>query len=161
MIPFTCPVWPIVWIEIQLYSSITVALEVGEWSAARSDRTLPPWKTRYPFYRRLGGPQDRSGRAKNLIPTGNFVVVAKLCLCWYLHVRGSTDWLTFLTGLFVPYSTLCHRQPLWVLEGMRGVCCPKIYGSILSPFSPTLNESGADVEGGTIAHPGTFILWVS
>ena len=27
-------------------------------------------KTRYPFYRRLGGPQDRSGRAKNLVPTG-------------------------------------------------------------------------------------------
>jgi hypothetical protein len=23
---------------------------------------LPPGKTRYPFYRRLGGPQDRSGR---------------------------------------------------------------------------------------------------
>ena len=31
---------------------------------------LPPWKTRYPFYRRLGGPQGRSGRAKILVPTG-------------------------------------------------------------------------------------------
>jgi len=31
---------------------------------------LPPGKTRYPFYRRLGGPQGRSGRAKNLVPTG-------------------------------------------------------------------------------------------
>ena len=29
-----------------------------------------PGKTRYPFYRRLGGPQGRSGRAENLIPTG-------------------------------------------------------------------------------------------
>jgi len=27
-------------------------------------------KTRYPFYRRLGGPQGRSGRAENLVPTG-------------------------------------------------------------------------------------------
>ena len=27
----------------------------GEWSAARPGRTLPPGKTRYPFYRRLGG----------------------------------------------------------------------------------------------------------
>jgi len=33
-------------------------------------RTVPPGKTRYPFYRRLGGPQGRSGRAENLFPTG-------------------------------------------------------------------------------------------
>ena len=31
---------------------------------------LPPGKTRYPFYRALGGPQGRSGRAENLISTG-------------------------------------------------------------------------------------------
>ena len=36
----------------------------------RPGRTLPPGKTRYPFYRRLGGPQGRSGRAENLVPTG-------------------------------------------------------------------------------------------
>jgi len=29
-----------------------------------------PGKTRYPFYRRLGGPQGRSGRAENLVLTG-------------------------------------------------------------------------------------------
>jgi len=48
---------------------MTAALEGGEWSAARPGRTLPPGKTRYPLYRRLGGPQDRSGRAENLVPT--------------------------------------------------------------------------------------------
>ena len=47
---------------------MTAALEVGEWSAARRSRTLPPRRTRYPFYRRLGGPQGRSGRAENLAP---------------------------------------------------------------------------------------------
>jgi len=31
---------------------------------------LPPGKTQYPFYRRLGGPQGRSGRVENLFPTG-------------------------------------------------------------------------------------------
>ena len=31
---------------------------------------LLPGKTRYPLYRRLGGPQGRSGRAENLVPTG-------------------------------------------------------------------------------------------
>ena len=40
----------------------------GEWSAARPCRTLSPGKTRYPFYRRLGGPQGRSGRAKKSRP---------------------------------------------------------------------------------------------
>ena len=42
----------------------------GEWSAARPGRTLPPGKTRYPLYRRLGGPRGRSGRAENLVPIG-------------------------------------------------------------------------------------------
>ena len=49
---------------------MTAALEGGEWSAAHPGRTLPPGKTWYPFYRRLGGPQGRSGRAENLAPTG-------------------------------------------------------------------------------------------
>jgi len=49
---------------------MTAALEGGEWSAARPGRTLLPGKTRYPFYRSLGGPQDRSGLAENLVPTG-------------------------------------------------------------------------------------------
>ena len=49
---------------------MTTALEGGELSAARPGRTLPPGKSRYPFYRRLGGLQGRSGRAENLVPTG-------------------------------------------------------------------------------------------
>jgi len=49
---------------------MTATLEGGEWSAARHGRTLPPEKTRYPFYRRLGGPQGRSGWAENLVFTG-------------------------------------------------------------------------------------------
>jgi len=49
---------------------MTAALEGGEWSAARPGSTLPSGKTRYPFYRKLGGPQGRSGRAESLLPTG-------------------------------------------------------------------------------------------
>ena len=49
---------------------MSATLEGGEWSAAHPGRTLPPGKTRYPFYRRLGGPQGRSGRAENLVLTG-------------------------------------------------------------------------------------------
>ena len=29
-----------------------------------------PEKTRYPLYRKLGGPQGRSGRVESLVPTG-------------------------------------------------------------------------------------------
>jgi hypothetical protein len=68
VIPITGPLWPRGWVEVQLYSSMTAALEVGEWSAARPGRALPPGKTRYPFYRRLGGPQGRSGRAEKFRP---------------------------------------------------------------------------------------------
>jgi len=39
-------------------------------SAARAGRILPSGKTRYTFYRRLCGPQGRSGRTENLVPTG-------------------------------------------------------------------------------------------
>ena len=49
---------------------MTAALEGGEWLAARPGRTLPPGKTRYSLYRRLGGPKGRSGRAENLVLTG-------------------------------------------------------------------------------------------
>jgi len=49
---------------------MTAALEGSDWLAARPGHTLPPGKTRYPFYWRLGGPQGRSGRAENLVPTG-------------------------------------------------------------------------------------------
>ena len=48
---------------------MTAALEGGEWLAARSGRTVPPGKARYPFYRKLGGPQGWSGPAENLVPT--------------------------------------------------------------------------------------------
>jgi len=47
---------------------MTAALERVEWSAARPGSTSPPVKTRYPFYRRLVGPQGRSERTENLAP---------------------------------------------------------------------------------------------
>ena len=62
------PVWPRGWVEVLLYSSMTAALEGGEWSAARPGRTLSPGKTQYPFHRRLGGPQGQSGRGRKSRP---------------------------------------------------------------------------------------------
>jgi len=44
----------------------------GEVSDSRLDRSLPPGKTRYPLYRRLGGggPGPVWTGAENLVPTG-------------------------------------------------------------------------------------------
>jgi hypothetical protein len=39
----------------------------GGWSAPRSGR-FTPGKTRYPLYRRVGGPQGRSGRVRKISP---------------------------------------------------------------------------------------------
>ena len=54
----------------QIYSSIlssTSALYGGTWSTPRPDR-LPPGKTQYPLYRRLGGPEVLSGRVRKISP---------------------------------------------------------------------------------------------
>jgi len=67
---------------------MTAALEGGEWSAARSGRTFPPGKTRYPFYRRLGRPQGRSGRAESPVPTGILSRTVQPVVSRY------TDWAT-------------------------------------------------------------------
>jgi len=48
--------------------SLTSALDGGGCSTPRPGR-FTPWKeTRYPLYRRLGGPQGRTGRAQKISP---------------------------------------------------------------------------------------------
>jgi hypothetical protein len=53
-------------------SPLNSALEGGEGSASRPGRTLPPGKTRYPLYRRLGGSQGRSGQVRKISPPPEF-----------------------------------------------------------------------------------------
>ena len=48
---------------------MTTALGGSEGSASRPGRFLPPGKTRYPLYRRLGGPQGGSGQVQNILPS--------------------------------------------------------------------------------------------
>jgi len=62
---------------------MTAALDGDEWSAAHPGHTLPPGKTRYPLYRRLGGPQGRSGRAENLVLATHTDTHA--CTCTHIH----------------------------------------------------------------------------
>jgi hypothetical protein len=59
-----------VWITSNLF--LTSELEWGEGSASPPCRTLPPGKTQYPLYRRLGGPQGRSQQEWNISPPPGF-----------------------------------------------------------------------------------------
>jgi len=92
-------VWPRGWVEVKLYSSITTALEGGEWSAACPGCTLPPGKTQYPFYRRLGGPQGQSGHTENLAPTMIRSQTIQPVVSRY------EDWATRSTGYGIPIKT--------------------------------------------------------
>jgi len=51
---------------------MTTALRGGEGSVSRPGRSLPPGKTQYPLYRRLGGPQGWSGKVWKISPPPGF-----------------------------------------------------------------------------------------
>jgi hypothetical protein len=52
--------------------SLTSALDGGWWSKPRPCCFTPEQDKRYPFYRRLGGPQGRTGRVRKISPTPGF-----------------------------------------------------------------------------------------
>ena len=95
---------------------MTTALEGGQWSASRPGRTSPHGeKTRYPLYKRLGGPQCRSGRAENLASPGFDPRTVRLVVSRY------TDWATGPTLKFngslqmaggSGYS-ICYREKIF------------------------------------------------
>jgi hypothetical protein len=63
---------PIGGVQVYLYSSMTTALEGVEGSASCPGRSLPLGKTRCPMYRRLGGPEGRSGQVRKISPPPGF-----------------------------------------------------------------------------------------
>jgi hypothetical protein len=58
-------------VDVSLYSILDLGTRRGEVSASRPGRFLPPEKTRYSLYRRMGGPQGRSGQVQKIsLPLG-------------------------------------------------------------------------------------------
>ena len=51
-------------------------LDGGGGGQHHAPAALPPRKTRYPLYRRLGGPQGRSGRVRKISPTPTGILSA-------------------------------------------------------------------------------------
>jgi hypothetical protein len=74
---------------------MATALEGSEGPALRPGRYLPPEKTRYPLYRRLGGPQGRPGQMRKISPPPGFDL-------WIFQPVASryTDYATWPTTQF-------------------------------------------------------------
>jgi len=140
---------------------MTAALEGGEWSAARHCRTLPPGKTRYPFYRRLGGPQGRSGRAENLFPTGIRLPTIQpiVSRSFYINTRRFTNNNSIEQGLPLECnkSTASKEMPriLWNLQFRYDVHGnqPSIY--VLSNMIPVCKSSSYFLQDQFLYHPRT------
>jgi hypothetical protein len=102
---------------------MTAELEGGEWSTARPGRNLTPGKIRCPFYRRLGGPQSRSGRAENLVPTGIFFFIWTHCSTWPLTSNELWD-LPHL-DLIIHHIYVDVRAPCnWRIRRRHASCTP-------------------------------------
>ena len=52
--------------------SLALALDGGVGGQQHAPAALPPGKTRYPLYKRLGGPQGRSGQVEKISPLSGF-----------------------------------------------------------------------------------------
>ena len=83
---------------------MTTALEGGEGSVSRPGRSLPPGKTRYPLYRRLGGPQGRSGQVQKISPPPRFDPRTVQAVA-----SRYTDWATRPTACKVLERITAHR----------------------------------------------------
>jgi hypothetical protein len=57
---------------ITLTLSLTLALDEGGWSTTRPGRFTPGKETRCSLYRRLNGPQGRSGQLRKISPPPGF-----------------------------------------------------------------------------------------
>ena len=112
---------------------MTAALEGGEWSAAHPGRTLPPEKTRYPLYRRLGGLQGQSGRAENLVPTGIRSRTVQPVVSRY------TDWATLPTST-ASRMQICVR---WEAEPRLRIPVPIHVNAVFYHRLPTCTAAAA------------------
>ena len=99
---------------------MTTALEGGEWSAARPGRTLPRGKTRYPLYRRLGGPQALSGRTENLaLPGFDLRTVQPVAQSLYRLSYPAHLFVTNNCEIMVQWQSAIHSLKLHRTSSLR------------------------------------------
>ena len=90
-------------------------------SASHPGRSLPPGKTRYPLYKRLGGPQGRSGKVQKISPPPEFDPRTV-----YPVASRSTDWASRPTKIgknitkYLPNSQICWYADMIGYKVIRG-----------------------------------------
>jgi hypothetical protein len=92
----------------KLYFFFNRGARWGEWPAPRHGRFNTEKETLYPFYRRLGGPQDRYGRLRNIstpprfdlwtvkrvaVPTRKYKSKCFYCRWKLPYYRTSYNWI--------------------------------------------------------------------
>ena len=92
----------------------------GEGSASRPGRCLPSEKTRYLLYRRLGGPQGRSGRVRKISsPPGFDPRTVQPVASRYTDYAARPTWKYIYINSSCPIFML-HRK----LASMSLLCVP-------------------------------------
>ena len=76
---------------------------------------LAPGKTRYPLYRRLGGPQGRSGQVRNISPAPGLdprtvQPVASRCTDWAIAAHP------YILRIAPNYWVLCDNVTIWLVR---------------------------------------------
>ena len=113
---------------------MTTALEGGEGSASRPGRFVTPGKTRYPLYRRLGGPQGRSGQVRKIFPPPGFDPrTVQPVASRYTHYTTRPT-LPFDPRTVQPVASrypahLCTHTPPKYLHGEESENLPSFYGT--------------------------------
>ena len=106
---------------------MTTSLEGSDGSASRPGRSLPPGKTRYPLYRRLGGPQGRSGQVRKISsPTGIRSLDSPVCIQSLYRLRYPAHSILFdgenisFDASLVIYIYIYIKVPLQAWSGPEG-----------------------------------------
>ena len=91
---------------------MTTALEGDKGSGSRPGRSLPPGKTRYPLYRRLSGPQVRSGQVRKISSPPGFDprVVQSVAQSLY-RLSYPTKWSTISFSQMTPLFEVGQCTP--------------------------------------------------
>ena len=107
----------------QRYSSVlsvNLALDRGGWSKPSPGRFTPGRETRYPWYRRLGGPQGRSGRVRKISSIPGFdprtvQSVASHYTNWVIpaDIISSVQYMSKRFNCFLPFSINLPRALLF------------------------------------------------
>jgi hypothetical protein len=105
---------------IALLCFYTSALEGGESSASRPCHILPPGKTRYPLYRRLGGPQCWSGHERKISPPLGFDPRTVQSVVSRYTVWGTRPTVFVEAKLF--QGRRSDKKRSWIIPGKSSKC---------------------------------------